>query len=348
MPGTQQTLLDTKSSSVQKTLRPTYRETILQNCGDELLSAEYIYGYIDQEEGVTTTEKFARRPSTKTERLLSCRTNAFFYRNRISGALKVGSSSCHLRHCPICSKAKELTIRGNTMKWLKTARFAKLLTFTLKHSEDSLNDRLDKLYDSFRAIRRLSLIKKACYGGIWFFQVKKSKSDNLWHPHLHCLVAGAYIPQNKIAQQWYRITGDSKVVDIRAIKSAEVAAKYVARYSAKPCTLSYLSLDDCVVLAKAVENRRLCGTWGECRKLKLTSPPDFDKSEWYQIASWGSVFANRNVDDNAKAIIKSWKTGKPLPSGIDLKHLTSNYEEIKAMSERGSPAFDDQFTFEWR
>lgn len=337
MTGLAETLLDNKSSTKQKSLRPTYRETMLATCEDDILAIEYIYSYFDQ-----------RDHTEKMFRLNSCRTGAFFVRNCETGQIRVASQSCKLRHCPLCTKSKTLVIKQNVTAWLKFAKYPKLLTFTLKHSDENLRSQIDRLYESFKEIRRLKILKKKCRGGIWFFQVKKSKTDGLFHPHLHCLISGSFIPQREIARKWLKITGDSQVVDIRQIKSPETAARHVSRYAAKPCSLKHLSLDECIELAEALEKRRLCGTWGICRKLKLTSPPELEKENWYRIGSWNAVYETKDFDVNAAAILKAWQTGTPLEENIDMDHLFEDESDSKQSSERGSPTIEYQTFFEWR
>ena len=330
-------LLDNKSSTIHGGLKPTYRGTLLQSCDDELISAEYIYNWFDQ-----------RDKTDKVSRLRSCRTGAFFFRNRETGMIRIGAQSCHLRHCPICTKSRELTIKTNAANWLKTAPFAKMLTFTLKHNDNTLSDELDRLYDSFRAIRRLSILKRKCSGGIWFFQVKKSKTDHLWHPHIHCLIAGSYISQKILSKAWLKITGDSNIVDIRLIRNAENAAKDVARYAVKPCRLDKLKITECIELAIALEHRRLCGTWGVCQKLKITSPPVLDKKNWYRLAPWNAVYENLDVDENARAIMTAWKTGKPLALGVNMDHL---YPPEILDVDVGNPAdsvIENQLYIDWK
>ena len=309
---------------------------MLQSCEDDILAVEYIYASFDE-------KNFTK----KLDRLRSCRTGAFFYRNSETGAVRVGSQSCHLRHCPLCSKTKVLTIKENVTGWLKKARYPKLVTFTLRHSENPISEQIDKLYESFKAIRRNGIIKNSCYGGIWFFQIKKSENDGLFHPHIHCLVAGKYIPQSKLAQKWFHITGDSHVVDVRMVKDPATCARHVSRYAANPCSLKPLNLDECVTIAEALDNRRLCGTWGECRKLKLTSIPEIDKTHWHKIASWSAVIENKDCDDNAKAILDAWRKGEPLAANIDMDHLYRDDSNDNENLERGSPTIDCQTWIDW-
>lgn len=333
----QETLLDTKSSTAQKILKPSYRDTLLQSCEDDMIAAEYIYMSLDEE---SSTEKL--------DRLTSCRTGARFMRNSETGQIRVASQSCHLRHCPICTRTRTLTIKSNVTDWLKTARYPKILTVTLKHSDLPLKEQIDRLYKSFRALRTRKILKKTCIGGIWFFQVKKSKTDGLFHPHIHCLVAGGFIPQNALSKAWFKITGDSHVVDVRMVKDPVTAARHVSRYAANPCSLKPLSLKECLLIAKALSSRRLVGSWGICRKLKLTAKPEIDKTGWYQIGSWNAVFEMQHCDGNAKAILHAWKTGKPLPVGISMDFLYRDTNENEQASERGSPMLEQQSFFEWR
>ncbi len=292
--------------------------------------------------------RFLSHQTEKRLRLDGCRTGAFFYRQVTTGAVRVGAQSCHLRFCPLCSRTKILTVKQNVTRWLEKAKYPKILTFTLKHSDQSLTDQLNKLYSSFQKIRRLNIMKKNCTGGVWFFQVKKSKSDNLWHPHIHCLVAGKYMHQSELKQKWFHITGDSLIVDIRPIKDKAITARYVARYAASPCNLQPLDFDECIEVAVALESRRICGTWGICRKLKITSPPKPDTVGWYKLASWNCIYSNKDIDKNAKAIIDAWRKGTELPKEITVDHLYGESSTYSQSSERASPEIEYQSWFCWR
>jgi len=332
-----ETLVHNKSSSVHYSICPSYRDTLIGSSNRDMDKVEYIYRNLDSE-----------NYTKKLERLLECRTGAYFVRNFETGQVRVASQSCHLRFCPICTKTRTLVIKSNVTSWLKTSRFPKLLTFTLKHSTLPLSDQIDRLYDSFKAIRRTSILKKTCYAGVWFFQVKKSETDFLFHPHIHCLVAGAFIPQKKLAKAWYKITKDSNIVDVRAVKDAQTCARHVSRYAANPCSLKPLTLSDCVTLAKALESRRLCGTWGQCRKLKLTSLPKIDTSKWHNIGSWQTVYYAQKDSIIARQIINAWRTGQPLDQGVDMRNFFDEIDDKEKTRTRGSPWIDSQTYLDWR
>lgn len=52
--------------------------------------------------------------------------------------------------------------------------------------------------------------------------------------HAHAIVYGPYIAQKKLSESWRKMTGDSFIVDIRAIRSPQKAARYVLKYISKP------------------------------------------------------------------------------------------------------------------
>jgi len=336
MSDSQHTLLDNKSSSLHFDLKPSYRDTLLAKATHDILASEYIYSFLDD-----------KNNTQKLTRFRECRTGAYFYRNRETGKIRVGAQSCHLRFCPICQDFKTSVIKTNTENWLKSANFPKLLTFTLKHTDSPLPEQINKLYESFQKIRRATFFSDKCSGGVWFFEIKKSNTDSLWHPHIHCLIAGGYISQTQLKKRWFKITGDSNIVDIRLVKDKEKAARHVSRYAAKPASLKQLSLDDCIELAEALENRRICGTWGSCRKVKLTSLPNVDSSKWYRLAPWGTVIHASEFDDSAKEIIRAWRKGESLEAGINIDHLFKSEYESFVERERGSPGIDSQSYFTW-
>jgi hypothetical protein len=103
------------------------------------------------------------------------------------------------------------------LEWLPTVTAPKFITLTLKHSPAPLSHQISTLYGCFRKLRKTKLLTKTVRGGIWFFQVKQSAADYLWHPHLHIVVDSPYIPKHQLSRAWLSITKTSQIVDIRQI-----------------------------------------------------------------------------------------------------------------------------------
>lgn len=323
--------LDTTSTTAHSP-HSTYRDYCTSRNDWEMAYVENLYEAID-----------ILQATNRLERLKTCRSFATFMRHKISGSVKVFSRSCNLRWCPLCAAAKAHRIRENTGYWLKSAKFPKFLTLTLKHNSEPLHDQLDKLYNAFKALRRLKLWKERVSGGIWFFQVTKSKQDNCWHPHLHVTLSGGYVSKSKLVAAWEKLTGDSYIVDIALIKDHKQVADYVARYATRPCNVKNRPLNDCIELFNALDNRRLCGTFGTAKAAKLTAKPEFKPDDWQNLGSWYEVTATMNYDDNAKAIWKAWSTNTALPDGVNLYHLYS--EKFLGLNPTSKPPNQQQHLF---
>jgi hypothetical protein len=304
------TSLDNQSSSLQPRFFATYRETLLEHIKPDYERAyEYYIG--DR----------ADRYDYKQLRFLQCHNRAIFARNTTTGVVRVLAKSCHLKFCPICNKSREKLIRKKVTDWLSLKFYPKFMTLTLKHNDDDLHDQINKLYHCFKEFRRIKLLKKKVNSGIWFFQITKDAKTGQWHPHIHCILTGSYIPQRELSREWLRITGDSSVVDIRLVKNVESAACEVARYAACAVNIRHFSTDELAILEQGIKNRRLFGTWGKCRKLKLLSPLKYDRKEWQTLGSWNAVVGSMETNEVAKAIYDAWKNRTPLLGDFCIEYM---------------------------
>ena len=278
----------------------TYRGYLLRPRMDAYLRALEIYADLDG----SFTGKFSTR-------LKNCRKNAWFIQHRTTGELKVASSRCKLRWCPICRDVSRHIITLAVEEWLKKQAYPKMLTFTLKHSDAPLSLQISKLYDSFRKIRRRSVMANAVTGGIWFFQLKYNLTEEQWHPHIHCLVAGDYLPHTRLKEIWHAITGDSFIVDIRPVQDVAAASTEVARYATSPCDLASLPLTNAIDVFHATKGRRICGSWGSARGTTLAPSPQADNDEWQHVADFYYVSIHRDHIPHLAEFWRCFKTGEP-------------------------------------
>ncbi|MBA7706394.1 hypothetical protein ES703_115247 [subsurface metagenome] len=166
---------------------------------------------------------------------------------------------------------------------------------------------MECLYRFFRSLRARKDFKDCVPGGFWFFQIKKSRNDGRWHPHLHCLISGLYIPHSRLSRIWLEITSNSTVVDIRPIRDPAKASNDAARYAACPGSLAGLPFADALELVECMHGRRICGTWGTARSVSLRAPACPDREKWETVGGWFSVLGLRTTSDQAKAILRAWQ-----------------------------------------
>lgn len=299
--------LDKQETSVQLSIPSTYQAVFKRSCSTEWQQTYALYKLLD-DAGTTRRAEFLQK----------CRTEAYFHVHRETRQVKVASNHCNLRWCPLCSQAKSRHIAAEVNAWLPTQSHPKFMTLTLKHTAAPLRYQIECLYKAFRNLRRNKFFKKHCTGGIWFFQIKRSGKDGLWHPHLHCIITGGYIDGRKLSREWLKVSHSSKIVDIQSVKKADSVSQYVARYCARPSNLEGLPIDMGIELIQAMEGLRICGKWGTGRTLNLRPKSTFTSTEWECVGSWSTIRELLRFHESAKAIVSAWRTGTPLPQGVSL------------------------------
>lgn len=324
MPTKCSSLVHTEETTVPSASIGTYGERLRQSCQAEWDAADAIYSYIDK-----------LNNSSKHFNLDNCRSQAWFVRHIETGQVRIAANSCHLRWCPICSDSKRSHISRSVTTWVEEQSHPKFLTLTIMHSNAPLTHQIDHLYQYFRLLRKRKEFREAVPGGFWFFQIKKSKSSRQWHPHLHCLITGKYIPHSKLVHIWKDITCNSTVVDIRSIRDPAKASNDAARYAACPGSLAGLSFADALELVECMHGRRICGTWGTARTVSLRAPTCPDREKWETVGGWFSVLGLRTTSDRAKAILAAWQNQEPLEAGIKICHKGPAFEvfDIDEMRE---------------
>lgn len=256
--------------------------------------------------------------TSKAWDLKQCRAFATFNRNKNTGQVRVFGSSCRLRWCPLCGESHSMFLAQQVKKWYCRSKKQKLLTLTLRSSNDPLEHQINRLFTAFRNLRNQRWFGSKIVGGIWFFQVTFNKKTSQWHPHLHALIAGNFLPYPELQARWLHVTGDSDVVDIRRCWSPESAATHVARYATRPGTLGSVPPTHTLELLEALQGRRICGSWGSARVVRLHRQRADDSDQWESLGSWESVTSAVQTSAAAKAIALAWRDNLPLGPGITM------------------------------
>lgn len=141
-------------------------------------------------------------------------------------------------------------------------------------------------------------------GGVYFLEITRNAKTKRWHPHLHVVWDGAYIPQPVVRQFWQEITGDSYIVDLRLLHDANSALGYIAKYVGKPLPKSVYADQEAVVeYLEAIKGRRVFGTFGRWKGFRLERNPD-EQSEWDPVLPLAEIIlAARAGDESAKLIM---------------------------------------------
>lgn len=252
--------------------------------------------------------------SKHTKRLEMCGSSAMFLRHKETGKIKVASSACHLRFCPICAKKRAGEVTERITKWLETTENARLITLTIKHSRKPLREQLDYLIASWRKLYKSESWRYWVSAGVWVIQVTYNRKRSEWHPHLHILTVGKFYPQEILKKDWKRASGGSFIVDIRGLGQAKEAAKYVGRYVGRACNLSDVPKVRWKELYWSLNGKRLFGEFGtgkgDERLLARVKRSDLD--EWEKLGFFKDIVKSIPFDPASRAIMHAWQSGKAL------------------------------------
>ena len=224
------------------------------------------------------------------------------------GVYRVSCNKCKDRFCEPCAGERSRHIANCVAQYSKD-REIRFITLTLRFSDNTIKQDVDRLYKAFIRLRRRILWTKTQTGGIYFIEIKRRGDDNGWHVHLHILSEGLWICNRSLSKAWREITGDSFIVDIKECESREHAARYAAKYSGKG--VHGRCYHDPAILREAMEaikGRRLVGKWGTWSDLELKQEnPD---EEWHAIDTLDRLIRRSEHGDLKAAQILQSLTGE--------------------------------------
>ena len=176
---------------------------------------------------------------------------------------------CRDRLCPLCAKTVARKTAARVSAVIRPWDQCRHLTLTLAATTDPLGQQIDKLLSSFRRLRQRSFWATEVRGGIGTIEVTFNQATQQWHPHLHLLLDGNYLPHGMISSEWSMVTGGSFIVHITAVHSKDDAGRYISKYVTKPSTMGNLPHPRLCELASAMSGRRQLITFGKAHNSGL-------------------------------------------------------------------------------
>lgn len=203
------------------------------------------------------------------------------YVAKSNGRVCVAPGMCRDRMCPTCQKMRGRVVQSKLLQAVSTMDAPRFMTLTLKSNDDGLSAVLDRLYLAFRDLRRRPQWKSRVVRGVAVCEVTRNAEDGRWHAHIHAVFDGEYFPQDLLAELWRSVTGDSFIVDVRAVRARSDAAKYLATYIAKGNGVVEWPSDSIAEYALAMKGRRLLIPFGA---MKLAKPDEGEHGETAEVA----------------------------------------------------------------
>ena len=169
---------------------------------------------------------------------------------------------CHSKTCRFCAASRSWRVqkritwvlskvsRSNGCSW-------RHITLTVPNTPN-LEECLTFLVKAFRKLRSSKPWKTTQSRG--FYVIEVTKTGPLWHPHLHVISYGFFIPWQLLLQQWHRASGTGRHIRVRQIGSGDSIARYVAKYVSK---VPALQKDDSITLDDVTLHRRMFSYFGD-------------------------------------------------------------------------------------
>lgn len=218
----------------------------------------------------------------------------------------VPANQCRERLCPRCQRVRaskwaervrpllEKLEAGGEFLNFKTGELekrgpspAKFLTLTqVSKPGESLRAALRRFNEHFRALYLHEEWKSRVRGYVAAREVTWTKKK-CWHFHVHVLADFDYWPQREISALWHSITGDSYIVDVRAVKrgSEREAIKYPIKFIGVPPS-------KVVELVQSTAGVRMISIGGEWRKfLRVADMEPEDCPEGHELVPASVLYA---------------------------------------------------------
>lgn len=232
----------------------------------------------------------AHVPRSRFERFEACGADCVVEWSPSRERYRLRANYCGDRFCLPCARARSVRVRNRILS-LVGDRTPLVITFTIANKRQSLTAAIDHLNRSFRKLRQQKIWLHAVDGGAAFIEVKKGAGSGEWHPHLHVLAVGRFIPKEKLRDAWLKATGDSFIVDIQRARTPGDAGHYATKYATKGWTpevsRDHDALVECVLSLRA---RRLCLTFGEWHGVDLEDE-NSGAEDWRRVERIDRVYA---------------------------------------------------------
>ncbi len=169
--------------------------------------------------------------------------------------------TCKSRVCPECQQRAAAKMRRGFTKMIgswrrRPGQAVMLITLTFRSNGGAISG--PDIRRGFREVRRLIrefYPKSRGCGAVGVAEI--GAHNNL---HVHLIVVGGYVAQRELSARWLHITGNSYVVDVRAVRDVTRSVGYVLKYMGK--TPDYADPGAYAGLLRALRGTRRLHTFG--------------------------------------------------------------------------------------
>lgn len=185
--------------------------------------------------------------------------------------------------CPLCAIRRGAKALGAYLQRWEVIRAERpdlrpyLITLTVKNGSDLLQRQTHLTKSLRKLLHRRRDYNAGTRGAPWtelvkvegaVYTLELTNKGNGWHPHCHMIALAASEPvQGALSKEWQAITGDSFIVDCRAIQGDPAEGfMEVFKYAVK---FGDLSVEDNWTAAQVLKGKRLMNSFGLFRGVQM-------------------------------------------------------------------------------
>lgn len=301
----------------ESTVVPSFEKIIRDRIGPPTKSESFTHsGWALTRKRVIASMFRTRQADSRVQAFMTCGSATWIERAKEdSSRFRLRQNMCHDRLCQVCGGCRSRKISEIICNMMEGKR-CRFITLTLKgKAGDKLADIIDRLMRSFRYLRSHPVWADAVDGGAAFIEVKRGDRSGFWHPHLHILCEGRFLPQGDLSDAWRSITKDSFRVDIRDANKGRAHA-YVTKYASKPLNSTFANNEEWLDEAmQALRGRRLVTCFGTWYGTPLSTAEDDELADDIIDASGWNWFAMADdlIEDAAKGNYESMNLIRAIP-----------------------------------
>jgi hypothetical protein len=143
------------------------------------------------------------------------------------------------------------------------------IILTVKSTDKPLSVQLRFLRRAFSRLRRTPWWLRHVTGGAYTIEVTLNADTHQWHPHIHMIVDGSFIPVKELQTHWHRITAGSKVIWISDVTSRRDSVMELCKYVGKPVASDDWPATELCEYALAVRGQRMVQSFGRWRRSRV-------------------------------------------------------------------------------
>lgn len=201
-----------------------------------------------------------------TDKLDDCCRTPWIMTNEETAEIALKEYRCKSRVCPLCGEIRAAELRDKLLPMVKEMDSPRFITLTPVSTDKPLRDQLQHLTKCFAKLRTLKDWKSRFSKGFYTLEVTYNRKTEQWHPHIHTVVDGKFIPQKTLSNLWLQVTGDSMIVDVRMCHSQKKTVYYVTKYATKTQDSKHIPDHRIGEWALSIKGLRFINTYGGLRK----------------------------------------------------------------------------------